>query len=88
METEKTKIDVFNGTMSMEFDEEVVNFKINDDDFPSDKVYVNYLGTSSTLSKDCCEFSKVSVKEIFVDGKLSNISEELEKGNIGEKKGN
>lgn len=62
MKTAKTKIDVFNGTISMKFDEEMVKFKINDDDFPTDNIYVNYLGTNSPLSEDCCEFSNVSVQ--------------------------
>ena len=61
MKTAKTKIDVFAGTLSMEFDEEVVKFQINNDDFPSEKVFVNYMGTSSPFSEGCCEFSNVSV---------------------------
>ena len=69
----------------MEFDEEVVNFKINDDNFPSDKFYVSYMGTSSPLSEDYCEFSNVSVQEIFIDINLSDTSEELEKEKLREK---
>ena len=30
MKTARTKIDVFNGTLSMEFDGEVVNFSLSD----------------------------------------------------------
>ena len=57
MKTSKTIIDAFNGTISMEFDEEVVNFKMNDDGFPSYNAFINFLGTGSPSSKDCCEFS-------------------------------
>lgn len=39
----------------MEFDGDVVNFNINDDDI-SDNVSVNFSGTDSPLPEDCCEF--------------------------------
>ena len=37
MKTAKTKIDVYNGTLSMEVDGDVVNFKINEEEIPTDK---------------------------------------------------
>nr|KAJ0219452.1 hypothetical protein LSAT_V11C300153160 [Lactuca sativa] len=85
MKTAKTKIDVFNGMISMEFDEEVVKFQINNDDFPSDNVSVNYMVTISPLSEGCCEFSNVSVQEKFLNRNSSdNISKELADDKLGE----
>lgn len=40
MKIAKTKIDVFIGTLSMEFDGDVVNLKINEDENPSDNVSI------------------------------------------------
>lgn len=65
LKTTKTKIDVFAGTLSMEFVGDVVNFKINDADFTSDNIFFNYLGTNNPLSEDCCEFSNDFVQRIF-----------------------
>lgn len=62
------KIDVFAGMLSLEFDGDVVRFKTNDDD-NTDNIYVNYLGISSPLYDDCCEFSNVSMQELFLDRK-------------------
>ncbi|KAL7617721.1 hypothetical protein Lser_V15G04300 [Lactuca serriola] len=85
MKTAKTKIDVFAGTLSMEFDEEVVNFKINNDDFPSENISVNYMGTSSPLLEDCCQCSNVFVQEKFLDRNSSDsISKELAEDKLGE----
>ncbi|XP_023729260.1 uncharacterized protein LOC111876938 [Lactuca sativa] len=85
MKTAKTKIDVFNGVISMEFDQEVVKFQINNDDFPSENVFVNYMVTSSPLSEGCSEFSNVSVQEKFLDSNSSdNISKELAEDKLGE----
>ena len=53
---------------------------MNDDDFLSDNFSVNFLVASNHLYENCCGFSNVSVQEKFVDRKLSNKSEELEKG--------
>ncbi|KAL7585219.1 uncharacterized protein LOC111909842 [Lactuca sativa] len=78
MKTAKTKIDVFNGMISMEFDEEVVNFKTNNDNFPFHNISINYLGTGSPLSEGCYEFSNIFVQGIFVDKNLSDTSEDKE----------
>ena len=57
LKTAKTKIDVFVGTLSMEFDGDIVHFKINDAEIPIDKFSINYLGITSPLSEDCCDIS-------------------------------
>lgn len=67
----KTKIDVFVGTLFMEFNGDVVNFNIKDVDI-YDKFSVNYLGTNSPLSKECCEFSDGFMQDLFLDRKLDN----------------
>ncbi|XP_023748966.1 uncharacterized protein LOC111897240 [Lactuca sativa] len=87
MKTAKTKIDVFAGTLSMEFDVEVVNFKINNDDFPSENISVNYIGTNNPLLEGCCVLSNISMQEKFVDKNLSYTSGELAKDKLGENEG-
>lgn len=49
MKDAKTKIDVFNGTLSMKFDGDVVNFKINEDEILSNNVSVSFVDTNSPL---------------------------------------
>lgn len=71
MKTTKTKIDVFIGTLSIEFVGNVVNLKINDADIPNDNFSVNFLDTKSHLSEDCCKLSnrllqELSLNRIFV----------------------
>lgn len=66
MKTTKTKIDVFTGMLSMEFDGGVVNYKINYVGI-SDNVYVNLMGTSRPLPEDSYEFSDDFVQYLFLD---------------------
>ena len=87
LKTSRTKIDVFAGTLSIEFDEEVINFKTNNDDFPPKNISVNYMGTKSPLSEGWCEFSNVSVQGKFADRNLSSIVEELVEDKLGEVNG-
>lgn len=85
MKNAKTKIDVLNDTLSMKFERDVVNLKINDVDI-SDNVYVSYLSTSSPLNEDFCEFSNDFVQDLFLDMKLSDdASEELKRNKLGVK---
>lgn len=52
MKTSKIKIDIFADTLSMEFNGDAVNFKINDYELPSDNVSVNFVDISSPLLED------------------------------------
>ena len=57
----------------MEFDGDVVNIKMNDDD-TTDNISFNFLGTSNTLSEGCCKFSDVYVQDVFLDRNLSDYT--------------
>ncbi|XP_042753300.1 uncharacterized protein LOC111919786 [Lactuca sativa] len=85
MKTAKTKIDVFNGMIPIEFDEEVVKFQINNVDFPSENISVSYMGTNRPLLEGWCEFSNIYVQENFQDRNSSDsISKELAEDKLGE----
>lgn len=80
METAKTKIEVFFGTLPMEFDCDIVNFKINDGEIPTNNLSVNFLGTNGPLFEDCCEFSNHLMKDLILDKRLSdNALKELKR---------
>src|SRR6187200_2502775 len=54
----KTKIDVYNGTLSMEFDGEVVKFNIYEAmRYPNDIHSVNFVNTIGPLTNDCFKLS-------------------------------
>lgn len=90
MKNSKTKIDVFASMLSLEFDGDVVKFKDNDANFTSNNVYVNFIGTNSPLSEDCCEYSDDFVQEIFSDRSFSfsALRKLTEKAMLGEEEKN
>ncbi|XP_052621445.1 uncharacterized protein LOC128127117 [Lactuca sativa] len=62
MSTAKTKIDVANGTLSMEFDGEVINFNIFEAmRYPSDIHSLNLLDVIDSCTNDCFEMSSQDV---------------------------
>ncbi|KAL7606197.1 hypothetical protein Lser_V15G19232 [Lactuca serriola] len=62
MSTTKTKIDVANGTLSMEFDGEVINFNIFEAVcYPSDIHSLNFIDVIDTCTNDCFEMSSQDV---------------------------
>lgn len=84
----KTKFDGFYGTLSMEFDGNIVNFKIHGDVIPTDSFYVNFLDTSRRFPEDCCEFSNHFVQEIFSNRNFNFRASTVlvEKGKLEEEK--
>ncbi|XP_052622465.1 uncharacterized protein LOC128127808 [Lactuca sativa] len=62
MSTAKTKIDVANGTLSMEFDGEVINFNIFEAmHYPSDIHSLNFIDVIDSCTNDCFEMSSQDV---------------------------
>ncbi|KAL7583021.1 uncharacterized protein LOC111895517 [Lactuca sativa] len=62
MSTAKTKIDVANGTLSMEFDGEVINFNIFEAmRYPSDIHSLNFIDVIDSCTNDCFEMSRQDV---------------------------
>lgn len=88
MKPAKTKINFFVGTLSIEFDDDVVNFDINDAEIPTYNFYVNFLGANRPLSEDCCEFSNHLVQERFSDINFSYVASKklTVNGRLGEEK--
>ena len=89
MKMAKTKIDVFNGTLCMEYDGEVVKFNIHDDVIQKDKFSFNFLDTNNPLpDEDWRELSNRVSQELFLDSDFSEDTskKELKRGKLGEKK--
>lgn len=89
MKMAKTKIDVFNGTLCMEYDGEVVKFNIHDDVIQTDKFSFNFLDTNNPLpDEDWRELSNRVSQELFLDSDFceDTSKKELKRGKLGEKK--
>ncbi|XP_021980023.1 uncharacterized protein LOC110876155 [Helianthus annuus] len=87
LKTAKTKIDVYSGTLSMEFDGEVINFNIYDDmRYPSDVSSLNWLYVIEPLSDDCFELSNHDVLALVLNRSIDEVAakELTEKFKLGE----
>ncbi|KAL7597396.1 hypothetical protein Lser_V15G31293 [Lactuca serriola] len=71
LKTARTKIDVYDGTLSMEFDGEVINFNIYDAmRYPSDISSLNFLDVIEPLTEECFELSNLDVLALILDRNL------------------
>ncbi|XP_076920461.1 uncharacterized protein LOC143581589 [Bidens hawaiensis] len=87
LKTSKTKIDVYNGTLSMEFDGEVVNFNIDDAiRYPSDVSSLNYIDVVEPLIDKCFELSNSGVSVLVLNKSIKEVAskEHNEKFKLGE----
>ncbi|CAI9289287.1 unnamed protein product [Lactuca saligna] len=81
LKTSKTKIDVYNGTLSMEFDDEVINFNVNEEKkVPSDVPSVNFVNMIQQLAEKCLNSTNNDFVELVLSQKLDRYkAEELAK---------
>ncbi|KAJ0577075.1 putative aspartic peptidase domain superfamily [Helianthus annuus] len=87
LKTARTKIDVYSGTLSMEFDGEVINFNIDDAmRYPSDVSSLNYIDVIEPLIDECFEVSNHDVQALMSNGSIDEAStkELTEKFKLGE----
>ncbi|XP_023728286.1 uncharacterized protein LOC111875993 [Lactuca sativa] len=78
LKTVRTKIDVYDGTLSMEFDGEVINFNIYDVmRYPSDISSLNFVDAIEPLTEECFDLSNLDVLALILDRNLHK--ERLEK---------
>lgn len=83
MKTARPKIDVFASTLSLQFNGDIVNFKIKYVDIPFDDFPVNIMDTISLLPKDCCELSNRVLQELFLDMKVrDDASKEMKRAKM------
>ncbi|XP_023743433.3 uncharacterized protein LOC111891605 [Lactuca sativa] len=67
----RTKIDVYDGTLSMEFDGEVINFNIYDAmRYPSDISSLNFMDVIEPLTEECFDLSNLDVLALILDRNL------------------
>nr|KAJ0188563.1 hypothetical protein LSAT_V11C900456170 [Lactuca sativa] len=65
LKTAKTKFDVYNETLSMEFDGEVINFNIFEEKrYPSDVHSLNFVDIVHPLTKECYELTNHDFLEL------------------------
>ncbi|XP_076888397.1 uncharacterized protein LOC143538819 [Bidens hawaiensis] len=75
LKTAKTRIDVYSGTLSMEFDGEIINFNIYDAmRYPSDVSSVNWLDVIDFLTDDYFEFSNHDTLALIFNKSLDEAS--------------
>ncbi|KAK9048798.1 hypothetical protein SSX86_032234 [Deinandra increscens subsp. villosa] len=87
LKTAKTKIDVYSGTLSMEFDGEVINFNIYDAmRYPSDVSSLNFLDIIEPLTDECLELSNHDILELVLSRSIDEAAakELAEKFKLGE----
>ncbi|XP_076914824.1 uncharacterized protein LOC143573953 [Bidens hawaiensis] len=87
LKTSKTKIDVYNGTLSMEFDGEVINFNIDDAiRYPSDVSSLNYIDVVEPIIDKCFELSNNGVSVLVLNKRIKEVAskEHNEKFKLGE----
>ncbi|KAD6794574.1 hypothetical protein E3N88_05470 [Mikania micrantha] len=87
LKTAKTKIDVYSGTLSMEFDGEVINFNIYDAmRYPSDVSYLNWLEVIEPLADDCFELTNHDGLALVLNRSIDEaaVKELTEKFKLGE----
>ncbi|XP_052621821.1 uncharacterized protein LOC128127380 [Lactuca sativa] len=71
LKTARTKFDVDDGTLSMEFDGEVINFNINDAmRYPSDVSSLNIMDVIEPLTEECFDLSNLDVLALILDRNL------------------
>nr|KAJ0206415.1 hypothetical protein LSAT_V11C500236480 [Lactuca sativa] len=71
LKTAQTKIDVYDGTLSMEFDGEVINFNIYDAmRYPSDISSLNFVDVIKPLIEECFYLSNRDVLALILDKNL------------------
>ncbi|KAJ9535161.1 hypothetical protein OSB04_un001760 [Centaurea solstitialis] len=75
LKTARTKIDVFDGTLTMEFDGEIIKFNIYDAmRYPSDVSSLCFVDIIETLSDTMFDLSNEDVLEVILDRDLTNGS--------------
>ncbi|KAD7116941.1 hypothetical protein E3N88_04209 [Mikania micrantha] len=75
LKTAKTKIDVYSGTLSMEFDGEVINFNIYDAmRYPSDVSSLNWLEVIEPLADDCFELTNHDVLALVLNRSIDEVA--------------
>ncbi|KAK9076094.1 hypothetical protein SSX86_004427 [Deinandra increscens subsp. villosa] len=87
LKTAKTKIDVYSGTLSMEFDGEIINFNIYDAmRYPSDVSSLNFLDAIEPLTDECLELSNHDILELVLSRSIDEAAakELAEKFKLGE----
>ncbi|KAK9072138.1 hypothetical protein SSX86_008570 [Deinandra increscens subsp. villosa] len=87
LKTAKTKIDVYSGTLSMEFDGEVINFNIYDAmRYLSDVSSLNFLDIIEPLTDECLELSNHDILELVLSRSIDEAAakELAEKFKLGE----
>ncbi|XP_023767964.1 uncharacterized protein LOC111916532 [Lactuca sativa] len=78
LKTARTKIDVYHGTLSLEFDGGVINFNIYDAmRYPSDISSLNFVDVIKPLTEDCFDLSNLDVLALILDRNLQK--DEVEK---------
>ncbi|XP_023763984.2 uncharacterized protein LOC111912477 [Lactuca sativa] len=71
LKTSKTKIDVYNGTLSMEFDGEVINFNVHEEKkVPSDVQSVNFVNMIQPLAEKSLNSTNNDFMELVLSQKL------------------
>ncbi|XP_052625040.1 uncharacterized protein LOC128132484 [Lactuca sativa] len=71
LKTARTKIDVYDGTLSMEFDGEVINFNIYDAmRYPSDISSLNFVDVIEPLTEECFDLSNLDVLALILNRNL------------------
>ncbi|XP_052619690.1 uncharacterized protein LOC111910412 [Lactuca sativa] len=74
----RTKIDVYDGTLPIELDGEVINFNIYDAmRYPSDISSLNFVEIIEPLTEECFDFSNLDVLALILDRNLQK--EKVEK---------
>ncbi|XP_076935554.1 uncharacterized protein LOC143602260 [Bidens hawaiensis] len=87
LKTSRTKIDVYNGTLSMEFDGEVINFNIDDAiRYPSDVSSLNYIDVVEPLIDKGFELSNNDASVLVLNKSTDEVTskERIEKFKLGE----
>ncbi|KAL7618640.1 hypothetical protein Lser_V15G00869 [Lactuca serriola] len=75
LKTARTKIDVYNGTLSMEFDGDVINFNIYEAmRYPSDVHCINFVDIIQPLTEKCFELTNHDLLELVLSRNFDNNS--------------
>ncbi|XP_052622296.1 uncharacterized protein LOC128127676 [Lactuca sativa] len=75
LKTARTKIDVYNGTLSMEFDGEVINFNIYEAmRYPSDVHCINFVDIIQPLTEKCFELTNHDLLELVLSRNFDSKS--------------
>ncbi|XP_052621458.1 uncharacterized protein LOC128127127 [Lactuca sativa] len=75
LKTARTKFDVYNGTLSMEFDGEVINFNIYEvTRYPSDVHCINFVDIIQPLTEKCFELTNHDLLELVLSMNFDNNS--------------